>query len=171
MNLDNYIVAPWMARLSFQQQTVVMLATRGPDGIRKRHPAKQVHIAYRGTVFRAAERGRFLNWGEEADSFMSMEIIASVDAWNRAVKEFFAHVDELPHHYTNHLAHAAQIIGYRHPDKDYRRAWSWFYLQWCDDCHVTPETHEEMNARLGDWGNAKERLEEIGYEFPIPGKN
>ena len=44
-----------------------------------------------------------------------------------------------------------EIIGYKHPDPLYRTRWSSFYKKACEDLHVTPETHDEMNKRLNDW--------------------
>ena len=163
--LGHSVIPEWLIDCSYQQQSVILLALRGPDGVRKHHPAKTVHVAYRGTVLRAAERGRFLWWGEEADSFMSLDRIANDDHWEIAVNAFFAHVDELPHHYVAHLAHAAQIIGNRHPHEGFRRAWGYFYARWCDDLHVGLETETAMNTRLGDWGKAAQRLTDMGVWF------
>jgi hypothetical protein len=166
-DIDNYVVPQWLGDLAYQQQSVVLLALRGPDGIRKHHPAKTVHIAYRATILRAAERQRFLEWGEEADSFMSMHVIADDTLWEAAVKAFFDHVDELPHHYVSHLAHAAQIIGYKHPDDRMRRAWGYFYYRWVDDAHLEPEPETVMDRRLGDWGTAQARLGLRGIPFAV----
>lgn len=140
----------WILSLGMQQQTVLMLGGRGPDGIAKVHPCKDVVRAYRGTVFKAAMYGRSLRWGEKADSFMSLDLIASTD-WPRIVKAYFNVVDELPHHYHQHLLHGAQILGYKHPDMNMRHAWSWFYEKSCQDAHMNVETEPEMDARLSDW--------------------
>ena len=156
--LADSVVPAWIQTVSFQQQSVLLLALRGPDGVRKHHPAKAITIAYRGTILRAAERQRFLYWGEPADTFMALDVIADESAWRAAVKEFFAHVDELPHHYVSHLAHAAQIIACHHPQEGMRQRWHQFYAAWCDDLHVSPETQEEMDKRLDDWGTAPKRL-------------
>lgn len=177
--LDDYVIPAWLKQCSYQQQSVLLLALRGPDGVRKHHPAKLVHTAYRGTMLRAAERGRFLEWGENADSFMSMHVIGTEEkdyfllacrdlgTWQGAVDEFFDHVDELPHHYVAHLAHAAQIIGFKHPDERFRRAWGWFYQRWVEDAHLNPETEYQMDKRLGDWGKARARLGLLGYGFGV----
>lgn len=149
---ENVSVFPeWMASLTMQQQSVLVLAARGPDGIAKVHPCKDIVRAYRGTVLKAARFGRLLRWGEIADSFMSMDLIADRHSWARAMKAFFEVVDSLPHHYYLHLAHGAEILGYKHPDLDVRAAWNWFYLKSCEDMHLTPETEEEMDNRLSDW--------------------
>lgn len=142
----------WMATLPMQQQSVLVLAARGPDGARKHHPCKDVVRAYRACVLKAAYYGRDMALGESADHFMSMDMIAYRSTWGRAVKSFFDSVDELPHHYYLHLAHGAEILGYKHPDPVIRVRWKFFYDKCCDDMHVTPETEEEMDRRLGDWG-------------------
>jgi hypothetical protein len=61
---------PWCVELPLQQQSVLFLAGRGPDGLAKSHPCKAIHVAYRGTIFMAGKYGRMLEWGEKADSFL-----------------------------------------------------------------------------------------------------
>lgn len=143
----------WCRALPLQQQSVLLLAARGPDGIAKAHPAKEVHRAYRGTVLMAARYGRMLAWGEQADSFMTLHVIANEGLWDAAVAAFFRHSDDLPHHYLMHLYHGAAIIGYKHPhESTFGVAWRRFYLAGCRDLHLNPETEEQLDARLNDWG-------------------
>lgn len=149
----NCVFPEWMFRLPFQQQSVLVLALRGPDNIRKHHPMKEVQRAYRGTVLKAARYGRLLEVGEAADSFMGMAPIAQAEEWARVRKDYFNSVDELPHHFHMHLMHGAEILGYKHPDPRLRGAWGAFYLDCCDDAHVPPETEESMDLRLSDWGH------------------
>ena len=100
----NVSVQPtWCLALPIQQQSVLFLAGRGPDGIAKSHPCKPVQIAYRASVFVAAKYGRCLEWGERADSFMSLDVFANDRAWYETTLAFFTHVDDLPHHYLLHL--------------------------------------------------------------------
>jgi hypothetical protein len=141
----------WCRQLPVQQQSVLFLAGRGPDGTPKNHPCKTVHVAYRACVFLAAKYGRSLAWGEKADGFMSLDVFANDDAWNAAVKEFFRHHDELPSHYRSHLMHGVQILGFKHPDPRFRQRWSQFYLAMVEDLHLNPETEAEMDRRLSDW--------------------
>lgn len=142
----------WMANLSMQQQSVLVLAARGPDGIRKYHPCKEVVKAYRACVLKAAYFGREMRLGEGAGNFMTLDKIASIGQWSLAIREYFDHVDELPHHYHLHLMHGAQILSYKHPSMLRRQAWGLFYVHACNDLHLAPETEKEMDARLGDWG-------------------
>lgn len=141
----------WMSGIPMQQQSVLVLAARGPDGIRKHHPCKDVVRAYRACVLKAAYYGRELRIGEKADTFMCMEAFASGEAWGRAVKAFFDTVDELPHHYYMHLAHGAQILARHHPHAFVRGRWASFYRLCADDAHMNPELEDQMDRRLSDW--------------------
>lgn len=143
----------WCRSLPLQQQSVLLLlASRGPDGIAKFHPSKVIQRAYRATVFMAGRYGRMLKFGEKADTFMSLEIFGSDAAWKKAVKEHFDHQDDLPHHFIMHLMHGVQILGYKHPDPKFRARWNAFYLEMVEDLHLYPEPEVLMDKRLSDWG-------------------
>lgn len=142
----------WCRKLHLQQQSVLLLAARGPDGVGKVHPCKPVVIAYRGTVLKAAKYNRMLTYGEKADTFMSLDVFADDRRWGEAVMTWFAHNSDLSHHYLLHFYHGAEICGYKHPDPRFRDRWMEFYFVACEAMHVNPETEEQMDARLGDWG-------------------
>jgi len=148
----------WCLDLSLQQQSVLLLAARGPDGIAKSHPCKAIQRAYRGTVLVAAKFGRPLYWGEKADSFMSLDEIASWERWQYLVEDYLRFVDSLPHHFIMHLLHGAEILGYKHvaepgqPEGVMRQRWLYFYHQGCRDLHLAFETEAQMDDRLNDWG-------------------
>lgn len=144
----------WCRHLPIQQQSVLLLATRGPDGMRKHHPAKHLIRAYRTLTLHAAVLGRTLTALDQGDSFMTAEHLDSPDKFDWAMSEYFGAVDEIPHHYHLHLMHGAEIIGYKHPDHYLRSLWLGFYLLACDDMHLTPETELEMDDRLNDFGRA-----------------
>lgn len=146
----------WALALNVQQQSVLFLAARGPDGIGKDHPCKDVVRAYRGTVLVAAKYGRLLEWGERSvgDTFMSLDLLASPIAWKEVTRQFFETADALPWHYRTHLLHGTQILGYKHPDERFRERWYGFYLACVDDLHLRPESEFDMDARLGDWDRA-----------------
>lgn len=147
----------WCRELPIQQQSVLFLAARGPDGIAKAHPCKDVVRAYRGTVLVAARYGRPLEWGEDSvgDDFMDLSLLSDDVAWAEVVRKFFRHHDELPHHYLMHLAHGAQIIGYKHPDQRIRQRWRLFYELIVHDLHLHPEAEADMDYRLNDWGQSE----------------
>jgi hypothetical protein len=142
----------WLFELTMQQQSVLVLACRGPDGVGKFHPIKEVVARYRATVLKAAYLGRPMR-ADEGDNttFMTLHYFSSDVFWDGIVTTFFEHVDSMPHHYYMHLMHGAQIAGYKHPDELFRKRWSSFYYLCCHDLHLYPETEEQMDERLSDW--------------------
>lgn len=138
----------WMFRLTVQQQSVLLLASRGPDGVAKSHPCKEITRVYRAVVFNAAKFGRPLRHLDEGDTFMSLR---PLQRWSEVCRSYFDHVDSLPHHYHLHLMHGCQIIGYKHPDLSIAGPLQLFFYRACDDMHLTPESEEDMDKRLSDW--------------------
>ena len=149
----NVSVQPaWATRLSIQQQSVLFLACRGPDGVGKRHDCKPLVVAYRACALVAAKYARQLEWGEHGDSFMSMAEFSKDHIWKILVDNFFRSHDSLPHHFLMHFYHGAQILGFKHPDVRVRDRWAAFYERAVEEMHLSPETEAEMDKRLGDWG-------------------
>lgn len=142
----------WLFDLTMQQQSVLVLGCRGPDGIAKFHPTKEIVARYRATVLKAAYLGRPMCVDEGDDTtFMTLLQFSDDDHWNAMCRQFFNHVDSLPHHYYLHLAHGAQIAGYKHPMETFRHRWGEFYLRCCHDMHMMAETEAQMDERLSDW--------------------
>lgn len=139
-------------RCTVQQQSVLLMACRGPDGMRKSHPAKALIRVYRACVLNAASTGRPLNAASQGDGYMDLSTLLSPPAWLDAVSSYLYDVDEIPHHYHLHLIHGAQILGYKHPDEWTRTAWLSLYHQAVEDMHLYPETEAQMDARLNDFG-------------------
>lgn len=142
----------WLFGLTMQQQSVLVLACRGPDGIAKFHPTKVLVARYRATVLKAAYLGRPMRVDEGDDTtFMTLLHFSEDEHWSAITKDFFEHVDSLPHHYYMHLMHGAQIAGYKHPVETFRYRWNEFYLDCCHDLHLAPEMELQMDRRLSDW--------------------
>lgn len=137
-----------------QQQSVMVLACRGPDGVAKYDPTKHVVQRYRASVLKAAYLGRSMRVDEVngGGSFMTLAGFSDDLAWRTITKQYFEYGDSLPHHYRSHLMHGAEILGYKHPDELFRRRWCAFYFECCDDLHLNPETEAQMDLRLSDWG-------------------
>jgi hypothetical protein len=149
---------------SMQQQSVLMLAMRGPDGITKEHPCKVILRRYRASILKSAYLGRALRVGEQVDTFHSLKDFQDEGTWHREKHAFFRNIDDLPVHFVTHLFHGCQILGYKHPDPFFRRRWSGFYLEGVEDClHFNIETEEQMDKRLGDWGREHWELERHVY--------
>lgn len=142
----------WLFDLTMQQQSVLVLGCRGPDGIAKYHPTKLIVARYRATVLKAAYLGRPMRIDEGDDTtFMTLIEFSNGTSWMGICRSFFDHVDEVPHHYYMHLMHGAQIAGFKHPNELFRTRWHGFYLRACDDLHLYPENEDQMDRRLGDW--------------------
>ena len=167
----------WCRALPLQQQSVLFLAARGPDGCGKDHPIKELVRPYRAEVLAAARYGRPLQPTDQGDGFMDLRIF-DLDR-EMYSGEFMAHrqqfieldwqallgqrqrdlmekvlrnIDSVPHHYIMHLAHGAQILGYKHPDQLRQDFWGQVYCSFVEDLHLNPESEEAMDARLNDWG-------------------
>jgi hypothetical protein len=142
----------WCLELTLRQQTVLLLATRGPGGIADAHPCRDVQRAYRASMWNSPRFGRQLEWGEVsvADGFMSLSLFSDDRQWGVVVNQFFQRVDELSHHFLMHLIGGVEILGYKHPDPRFRARWASFYVRSATELHMTGETEAEMDARLGD---------------------
>jgi len=138
------VVHDWIAELPFTQQAVLMLTLRGPDGLPKVCSTKALLFYIRGVVLKPAYPG-LENVGEYIpDSFMRIDF----ENFDATSAQYFNSVDEYPHHFIMHLVHAAEIIGYNHPNEFWAGKFLHFYKYACKSLHMTPETKEELFKRL-----------------------
>lgn len=163
----------WLFNLTMQQQSVLVLACRGPDNIGKFHPSKNIVTHYRASVLKAAYLGRPMKAGESDNTtFMSLQHLNEEPAdWHTVETTWFYHVDEIAHHYNMHLMHGAQIIGYKHPDELFRSRWSHFYFRSCDELHLYPETETQMDRRLNDWDRKHWDVDALGWALSMNGES
>lgn len=151
------VTQDWTHRLPFMQQTVLLTAIRGPDGIEKYHPVKYLLRWFRRcTLISSLDRRVLETPGEPSGgSFMgpSYEDVDGLD-WSREmdrlVARYLQSLDGLPHHFQLHLMHAAEILGYKHPNPAIREWWRATYSRLVHDMHLWPETEVQMDLRLGD---------------------
>lgn len=143
------VMQDWTHQLTFMQQAVLLTAVRGPDGIPKDHIVKTILRWYRRCIlYTAFERRIFIDPYEPGGGKFTKE--CSGIKIDEAAKKYFDSIDEMPHHFHMHLMHAAQIVGYKHPDHKIGAFWTSFYHYACSDMHVEPEPPSKMDARLGD---------------------
>lgn len=155
----------WAMALPIQMQSVLLLSTRGADGVAKHHLSKGLIRMYRACVIKAAAARRMLTPGDDVhDTFMDARSLRSPEAFQQAVNEYFSVVDELPFHYHLHLVHAAEILGYKYPDEKVRALWMGFYLRAVDDMHLVPESEVMLDARLNDFGEFQWIPKPVLYE-------
>lgn len=143
----------WLETLTLQQQAVLMASVRGQDGDRKHTGFKVIASACRASFMRAAHTGHMPRMGEHLASFMTLSLFKDKDAWAAHVKQTLDDEgDGAILHYYTHLMHAAQILAYKHPDPEFRLRWKLCYDLMVDKLHLNPETEEQMDARLNDFG-------------------
>lgn len=158
----------WVHELTVMQQSVLISAIRGCDGMAKRHKHKPLVKWYRRCVLLSAFDGKALDTpfspgggsftGPVAELYgplfeaMPAEIQHNqrCDALQKASDDFVDSRDELPAHYTTHFMHAVEILGYKHPDETVREFWHDFYLRLVHALHLWPETEVQLDLRLGD---------------------
>lgn len=151
------VLQDWVGSLSFMQQTVLMTAVRGPDGVPKYGPTKMLLRWYRRCILLSAMDRSVLFTPQEhgGGSFTgpSLQIMFGSDWRDRMdeiVGDYLRELDAIPHHFQLHLLHAIEILGYKHPDGQIRRWWLGTYQRLVHDMHLWPETEEQMDRRLGD---------------------
>lgn len=137
--MNKSVLKDWALDLSLQMQGTLLCAMRGPDGLPKEGPYKELVRAFRAVLTNNA-----LPLGPKNTFAGDGSGVVSVSN----VKAFFHSIDEYPHHWYLHFIHAAEIIGYYHPDKKISSFWLNFYLEAVQDLHLKPETREELTHRL-----------------------
>lgn len=134
----------WVHELTFQQQALLMTGMRGPDENNKYNAAKAITRYLRGAICKPAG-----NWGGSNDNdFMWGDYGKFV----QHSQSFWLDHDEYPHHFIMHLIHCAEVIGYKMPNRSHAEYWQDFYTEACHAFHMTPETEDEMDIRLNDFG-------------------
>lgn len=156
------VLQDWVMQLPLMQQSVLLTAVRGPDGIDKYHPVKYLVRWYRRCILISALDGVVLDdpYDERGGSFtgpsFSYKDLSPMDEipWQREMDKladgYIKSLDSLPHHSSMHFLHATEILGYKYPDVDIRDWWCKLYLRLVGDLHLHPETEAELDRRLGD---------------------
>lgn len=159
------VMQPWTHSITSMMQSVLITAVRGPDGLHKEHPAKLVLRWYRRCILMSAFEGRVLSDPHESGGGSFTGPLPDGKTPEECANDYLRCVDEVPHHFHMHLMHAAEIVGYKHPDPSTRTYWRWFYETAVMDAHLYPEPEAEMDKRLGDDPHAwRAREAVVAYE-------
>jgi hypothetical protein len=154
--MNKCVLQDWVLELPFQMQTTLMSALRAPDG-RVEQGAKSIVTFYRGSLLKGGSIGRPLVSGEGCAYMRALPFENPANV-GRLFQEFLRHADALPFHAYDHFREAIEIMGYHHADPAVRDAWGGMYKAMCDALHVNPETKEQLDARLNDWGREPEQV-------------
>lgn len=153
------VTQEWTHNLPCMQQTVLLTAVRGPDGVAKYHPCKFLIRWFRRCVLLGAldhnvfadpydpRGGSFTGPSYEWPPGLEHDWIEKM---NKVVERYLQSLDELPHHFQLHFMHASEIIGYKHPDPIIRDWWNWLYRELVKDMHLSVESEADLDYRLGD---------------------
>ncbi len=150
------VTQTWTHALPMMQQTVLLTGIRGPDGLAKYGSVKMLLRWYRRCVLLSAMDGRVLAnpYDNNGGSFTGPSLGVRVEAWEAAMDThmdaYMRDLDAVPFHFQMHFMHAAEILGYKHPDERVRAWWRNVYGRLVHGMHLHPETEVELDGRLGD---------------------
>ena len=150
--MKNQLLQDWVMEQSLMQQTVLLTATRAPDGLRKNHPVKTLMRWLRRCYLISAFEKCVLSdpYDPRGGSFTGPCRTDEVRSIEHAADLYIQTGDEIPLHFHFHLQQAAEVLGYKHPDTKIREWWYGFYLRCCAFAHLNPETEQQFDRRLGD---------------------
>lgn len=143
-------VRKWVLDVPWMQQGVLFSAIRSADGISQEDNSKIIVRGYRNVILKPAH---------DVGSFLGK--IPTQEKLEESMKKFMAGFGYYHTHFVMHLIHAAEIIGYQHPDELIRKTWVNFYFEVCKEMHVNPETKEQMMNRLKDNLEVVKKTEEV----------
>lgn len=133
------VLRHWVHELTLQQQGTLICAIRGPDGVHKNDPCKPLVRAYRAIVMNNARKlGPNNSFAGDGSGVCEA----------REIDAFFESTDQYPWHWKMHFIHAAEIVGYMHPDPEIAKFWLGIYTMMVTDLHLHCESKEEMLHRL-----------------------
>lgn len=146
------VLQDWVCELSMMQQSVLITACRGPDGLKKNHIAKRLcRWLRRCFLISAFDKCVIDNPHDQGGgSFTGPSTNGDCPTMTHVLTEYLKHIDEVPHHFHLHLIHAAEILGYLHPDIKIASWWLYAYERIVKDAHLNIESAQQMFKRLGD---------------------
>jgi hypothetical protein len=135
--MSDSVIRDWVCRLSWKEQTVLLVALRGPDLGGSRELKTAIRWIRAIVLKNAAPQKTFM---KEVD-FPKLADLA---------EEQPLVFDMLSVHFITHLMHAMQVIGYRHPNQSVAEKALGAYLNLCQYLHLNPESNKQMTSRLVD---------------------
>lgn len=138
MDNPGSVFQEWLQLLTWKMQTVIITGLRGCDGLTKFDPSKHVSRSIRMAALKNAD---------QSTTYMKHDMFEELA---EAADKFVDDLDRYPVHFVMHMAHACEIIGYRHPEPGTRAQFSAVYNKIVWALHLRPESKESMEHRLAD---------------------
>jgi hypothetical protein len=135
--MQKELLRPWVKELTLQQQSVLVLALRGCDGVPKEDPSKKILRYYRFSVIQNARP-------IHPDNIFMLPDPPTV----HVLHEFLSSTDHYPVHWLLHFTHGCEVAGYKHDDPKIRLFWFKLYTDLVSAFHMNAETELEMDNRL-----------------------
>lgn len=132
------VMRDWAMDLPLRHQGVLLAAVRGCDGMPKENSAKPLVRAIRYA---------FMNPADQREVGMPSAFMQDYFS-EKELKGFLSDWDHYPIHFVQHLMHACQVIGYKHPDDDMRLRFRTAYYRVVKKLHLEPEDELKMDNRL-----------------------
>lgn len=130
----------WFNDLPWMQQGVLLGAIRNCDGYRSEGHHKVLARGIRAACIKAAQTEGSFNARRPDPNIL-------LDAAHQFTDK---HFDHMPVHFVTHLMHAAEVIGYGHPDEVIATLWDQIYRTIADAMHLNVETYAQFTQRLKD---------------------
>lgn len=133
------VLQDWVTNLPLRAQGTLLTAVRGCDDVPKLpldSTARQLTCSIRHTFMNPADVREV---GIEPGAFFQEN---PPEDWKAS------ELGHYPQHWYSHVMHAAEIIGYCHPDFAVRIKWRTIYYKMAHSLHLNHETQEEMMLRL-----------------------
>ncbi len=131
------VVQAWLRACSWKQQSVLLSALRGCDGLPKDDVSKLFTRKLRSVLLYSAD-------GDLKGDFMK-DVVTS-----ETVAQFTSHLDHYPVHWLMHFIHAVELVGHKHPQSEVRCWWFGLYIVLCGGLHLSPESERDCDSRLAD---------------------
>lgn len=139
----NSVLQDWVMTLPRREQGTLLTCVRGCDLT----PKMPLDSLERQLV--SALRCAFMNPADprevdfEPGSFFSSEP-PNPSTWKAS------ELGHYPLHWFSHVMHSAEILAYRHPNRDTAFLWECIYIKLAESLHLRPETKDSMIERLGE---------------------
>jgi len=145
--MTNSVTQEWTHELPLMQQAVLLAIMRGPDNLPKDHISKNMCRWFRRCILKFAFTGEIITnpvnptgGTYTGPSYEAVDQSKWQEGMNNIVTRYLRSVDEIPHHFHMHLVHAAEVLGYKHPDPVIRAWWLYTYMRFAEALHMSIES-------------------------------